>query len=272
MVAKYLRDYGFLLNRLPAVALVVWTMLLLKLHYSFATAEGLRWMLGPTSLLTGWFTAANPVWESGIGYADFARGIIIAPSCAGVNFMIMAFGAAALCGLYHLKTPAGHVTWIVSSLAAAYFLALLINTLRIGISMELYAADLEFGWLDAARIHRIMGATLYFGALWIFIRGPWRVARVFGSNPGKKEDEVFSLWGPWMILGWYLLGAIGVPLINRGWRNGTSVFLEHSLMVGITALAVFVAVSMAKGIGKRKAWMALLRKKIAFGERNSKIP
>ena len=77
-------------TRLPGAALTLLIMLLLKRHYSLAGADQLDWMLAPTARLVSWFTSAQPVLERGVGYVDFTRGIIVAPACAGINFMIMA--------------------------------------------------------------------------------------------------------------------------------------------------------------------------------------
>lgn len=220
--------------------LTVSIMLLLKLHYSTATAEHLRWILGPTAFLTSLFTAANPVWEGGIGYADFAHGIIVAPGCAGINFMIMAFGFAALCGLYHHKSPKSRIMWIVFALVASYGIALVVNTGRIALSMHLYGADIHYGWFTAQRVHRIAGVILYFSALWIFIIAARDAARFTAGRIKRRAADQGSGLVAWMILGWYLIGAIGVPLINGAWKDGPAAFLEHSLTVGSVALAILL--------------------------------
>lgn len=92
--ASYHSVVDYVRPRLPAAALTMLVMLALKRHYSLATADELNWVLAPTAMLVRWLTSANPVLEDGIDYADFANGIIVAPACAGVNFMIMAFGLA----------------------------------------------------------------------------------------------------------------------------------------------------------------------------------
>ncbi|MEW6113194.1 MAG: hypothetical protein AB1664_13775, partial [Thermodesulfobacteriota bacterium] len=47
--------------RVLAACLTVLIMLLLKHHYSVATAEQLDWILAPTATLVAWVTSANPV-------------------------------------------------------------------------------------------------------------------------------------------------------------------------------------------------------------------
>ncbi|MGD8846963.1 MAG: exosortase K [Desulfobacteraceae bacterium] len=124
--------------RILATAVAVLIMLAFKRHYSLATAGQLDWILAPTATLLAWLTPAQPVYESGVGYVDFARGIIVAPACAGVNFMIMTFGLGALCGLVNIRRTGPMWAWLPLSLAGAFGYTIIINTVRIFLSMMLY--------------------------------------------------------------------------------------------------------------------------------------
>ena len=210
-------------TRILAVAATLLTMLALKRHYSLATPDQLEWILAPTAKLVAWLTPAHPVHESGVGYVDFTRGIIVAPACAGVNFMIMAFGLAALCGLVKIRRLAAIPVWPAVALSCAYGYTLVINTLRIGLSMVLYEADIYGGWVTVERVHRLMGIGLYLSALWIFFRGlQWVLGRMrAGGRPLPA----------WLPLGWYLAGAVGVPLVNLLFQSRPSSFGEHILTV-----------------------------------------
>src|SRR5215510_15997249 len=63
----------------------------LKLHYSTASANQLRWILAPTTALVELVSGATFEFESYAGYISRERGFLIANSCAGVNFLIAAF-------------------------------------------------------------------------------------------------------------------------------------------------------------------------------------
>jgi len=65
--------------------------LALKLHYSTASADQLRWILAPTAALVELVSGASFEFESRAGYISRERGFLIANSCAGVNFLIAAF-------------------------------------------------------------------------------------------------------------------------------------------------------------------------------------
>ena len=49
----------------------------------------------------------------------------------------------------------------------AYLVAIVANTVRILIAMQLYAAKIHFGFLTPDRLHRMEGIAVYFGALWL---------------------------------------------------------------------------------------------------------
>ena len=143
------------LNRLLGTLVALLLMMAFKRHFSAAAANQLSWILAPTARLMEWLTLARPVWESGVGYTDFSRGIIIAPACAGINFMIMVFGLAAFYGLVQIRRLAPLLIWLALSLAVAYGLALMVNTLRIALSMWLYRADIYSAWITPRRVHRL---------------------------------------------------------------------------------------------------------------------
>jgi exosortase K len=147
---------------LTVVALVVWG---LKRHYADARADDLSWILGPTAWLVGVTTNTAFAFVSDEGYVSHARLFIIEKSCAGINFMIAAFGML-VCALFHRVSSAVSAASVLAvSLAASYGSAVVVNTARIGTAMWL--ADHPVGWatLSAADVHRIEGIAVYFTGL-----------------------------------------------------------------------------------------------------------
>jgi exosortase K len=236
--------------RVLAAGLAVLIMLLLKHHYRVATAAHLDWILSPTATLVAWFTSANPVFEIGVGYVDFANGIIVAPGCAGVNFMIMAFGLAAFYGLHHIKRLPAQLTWLLLALVEAYGLTLVVNTMRIALSITLYEADIYSGWLTAARVHRLAGVVLYLGALWLYFLGLRRVVVLLCWQFDHLQHHKKTHSSGWPVLGWYLLGAVGVPLANQAWQKDLPTFGEHCATVILGGLAIFGAVTIGSRVFK----------------------
>lgn len=83
-------------NRRAQFAVVLLCALALKLYYSAASANQLRWILAPTTALVELVNGRSFAFESNAGYLSDDRSFLIAPACAGVNFLITAFLMIAL--------------------------------------------------------------------------------------------------------------------------------------------------------------------------------
>lgn len=234
------------INRLLAAMLAVVVVLVLKRHYSLAGPDQLTWILSPTARLIAWLTGADPMWEAGVGYADFNRGIIIVPACAGINFMIMAFGLAVFCALGRLQRFTVLFAWMVASLAGAYVLTLGINTLRIAVSMALYQADIYGAWLTPERLHRLVGVWIYLGALGLFFKGLQPIIDALGDRFDPHCQAEQAIWPAWLPLLWYLTGAVGVPAANLVFRDPLPAFGRHGLTVVAAAVALWGGTELVK--------------------------
>ncbi len=242
------------MNRLLGALLALLVMLALKRHFSTAAAEQLTWILAPTARLMHWLTLARPVWESGVGYTDFSRGIIIAPACSGINFMIMAFGLAAFCGLMQIRRLAPLLIWLALSSAAAYGLALAVNTLRIAISMWLYRADIYSAWITPERVHRLAGVGLYLCALGLFFKWLQPIISRYCSRFDEQSHLAKCILPTWWPLGWYLLGAVGVPTANLLFRSPIAGYGEHCFSVVLAGLTLWGAARwIVKCLNRRKS-------------------
>jgi exosortase K len=239
------------INRLLGAVLALLVMLMLKQHYSTAAADRLTWILAPTARMTAWLTGASLSWESGVGYADYARGIIIAPACAGINFMIMAFGLAAYCGLVQIRRLAPLLIWLALALALAFGLALAVNTLRIALSMRLYQADIYTTWITAQRVHRLAGVGLYLGLLGLFFKGLRPIISRYCKCFDGQGDQAETMLPTWWPLGWYLLGAVGVPSANLVFRKPTAGYGEHCITVVLAGLALWSAGRLVVWLNRR---------------------
>ena len=232
-------------SRLLLAALTLGTMLSLKLHYRQATADQLAWILAPTARLVAWLTPAHPVFEHGVGHVDFSQGIIIAPACAGINFLIMAFGLTACSGLLRMTRAKTLMGWLVFCLTGAYAGTLLINTLRIALSIQLYQADFYSGWLTPERLHRVAGAAIYMGAL-ILAHGMAEPLASRWMHRASAECAKPAARSPrWLPLAWYLTGTVGVPLVNMAFRQRAPFFWEHCITLVLTSVVIWSAVRLA---------------------------
>jgi exosortase K len=128
----------------------------LKRYYSAAGAEELRWILGPTAALVSAVTGERFLWEAGYGYFSKAYAFVIAPSCAGVNFLIVSACSAILAFCGSRRSWAGAVLLIGGGFAAAYGWTVLANASRILVSLAVPGS---------AHAHRVTGIAVFLAFL-----------------------------------------------------------------------------------------------------------
>jgi exosortase K len=145
-----------------AVALVVWRM---KRHYADARAEDLWWILSPTAGLAGAITGTRFAFQPGEGFLSPERLFLIEKSCAGVNFMIAAFGLSACMFSHRVRSGLSGACALGASLLASYAAAVPVNAARIAVAMWLAAHSVTPSGLSAGQIHRLEGIAVYFGGL-----------------------------------------------------------------------------------------------------------
>src|SRR5215475_6701931 len=91
IVTAELMNSRFTWNRIAQCVVALACAFALKLHYSTASADQLRWILAPTTALVELISGVSFEFESHAGYISRERSFLIASSCAGVNFLIAAF-------------------------------------------------------------------------------------------------------------------------------------------------------------------------------------
>ena len=147
---------------LAAVALIAWG---LKRHYAAASADDLEWILSPTTRVVGVMTGTTFALQPGEGYFARDRLFLIEKSCAGINFMIAAFGMLTLTLLRRVGSGMSAAGVLGVTLLASYAAAVLVNAVRIAIAMWLAAHHVARSAFSSADIHRLEGIAVYFGAL-----------------------------------------------------------------------------------------------------------
>lgn len=145
-----------------AAILIAWS---LKRHYSDARADDLWWILTPTAHVVGVVTGATFTFQPGEGYFARDRLFLIEKSCAGINFMIAAFGMLVFTLFHRIRSVTSAAQVLSMTLLASYLAAVAINTARIAIAMWLAAHPVALPALNAADVHRLEGIVVYFGSL-----------------------------------------------------------------------------------------------------------
>jgi exosortase K len=225
----------------------------LKYHYSRAGSDDLIWILGPTAGLVEWIGGIPFESETGAGFVNHKLRVIIAPACAGVNFLIIAFCTAVFSGLHYFKRIREKIGWLTISALSAYLVTIPVNALRILFSIYVYDADIYCGWLTVQRVHRLEGVVIYFFFLCLFYRIIMKTTHHYLRATAKKRGTGFrrnlALSGDnhWAAAGliplfWYGLVTLGIPLINAAYSKNGFRFIEHSGMVICGCLMVVAAI------------------------------
>lgn len=199
------------------LAIVALCALALKQYYSTATANELRWILAPTTLLVELLSDRSFEFESYTGYMSSDRRFVIAVPCAGVNFLLMAFVMLASMRLWRARFESVSWRFLPISMAIAYAATVLANAVRICVALEIQRRSFEVSWLTANQLHRLEGIVVYFGFLMLLFVVMERRLRMF----------------PLVI---YYAMTLGVPLVNGAFYRAA--FWEHFVFVIVMPLVI----------------------------------
>ena len=149
----------------------------LKYHYSTANADELGYVLAPTAAVVRLVTGAQVVAEAGAGYLSQELSILIAPSCAGVNFLVIAWCMLGLGFVRQVSLPHAKLAWLALSAALAYTTTVLVNAARIVFGSALQSAPPGWAPLPAEQVHRVEGVVVYLTALLVLFSLATNVVR-----------------------------------------------------------------------------------------------
>lgn len=192
---------GFLRKNLIFYIFGFFILFGMKYYYSQADVRSLRWILGPTARWVEALSGIPFVYVPEMGYANHSLRFLIAPSCSGVQFLIITASMLIFtfvhrlddCCFFHhtnskkdspekslstirrpnhgstLARTGKGLCWILASLLLSYLFTVFVNGLRIIVAIYLPSFLERFhvfgGFLTADRLHTMIGAVVYFAAL-----------------------------------------------------------------------------------------------------------
>src|SRR5262245_10682910 len=133
----------------------------LKRFYSGAAADDLEWILAPTCRLAGVLSGIRFEHETAAGWISREDHIIVGPSCAGLNFMIIAFSMLYLTFAGRLRTAATRAAWLAGALGIACVLTVVTNAVRIIAATFLFGLDIYGGFVTKEGAHLAEGTLVY---------------------------------------------------------------------------------------------------------------
>lgn len=258
-------------------AVVISAILGMKYFYSRAGSDQLLWILAPTAWLVSKIGSISFLYQPGIGYINHELRFIIAPSCSGVQFLMVLFAVLGISFLGRIEeTPLRFTnrlidkkwSWLAFSTAGSYIVTILVNSVRIVLSIYLPGLFSRIGLLNEGfrhrlltpqRLHSLIGIVVYFSALLVIYQVTGRLLSSLSDTPDAHANVPLSNGSSSSVLRplfWYLLIVLGIPLLNRVYRfvreliipNGGTVhlteqvtgqgFVEYALLIMGACLAV----------------------------------
>lgn len=228
----------------------------IKYFYCKAGSDALIWILAPT---TKWVSILSGIpfsYESGLGYVNHNLRYVIAPSCSGVQFMLILM-ATLMFSFVH-RTGNGRFLWTLGSIMVSYPLTVFINGLRIimAIYLPLFLEGSNFHsvLLTPDRLHTLIGTVVYFVSLLTIHRLVDVVfLRISESAANAQTSIIPKFLAP---LFWYFFIVLGIPFLNSAVQKRPEQFFEYALLI-ISAcgliIGVYSCVSLIKKLGSSRA-------------------
>ena len=207
----------------------------LKLYYSAASVNDLRWVLAPTAWLAQTITGTVFEFEPYAGYMSYDRRFVIAAACSGVNFLIISFLVLTIGRLWRHRQRRARWSFMPIAFAIAYITTIAANTARISIAILLRPFTSGIALLDAEQIHRVEGIIVYFGFLLMLFIASERINKGYEIDHGRKPSLLRRSLLPLTI---YYAATLGIPLANGAYREPD--YWEHSLFVVLTPLLLIL--------------------------------
>lgn len=243
--------------------LAILAILAVKIFYRTADSEALSWILTPTTWWVEILSGISFERIAHVGYVSHEYRFIIAPSCSGVRFLLIAFVMMVFSFTHQMDSWKKRIYWLGFSVLFSYVSTIFVNGIRITVSIYLpmlVKNDILPGWLTAERLHTIIGTVIYFSMLFGIFYLVKSICNHFAVHTAKRfAAPVF----------WYFVMVLGVPFLGRLYRNDWDGFWQYALLVtGVCTLIVLVFCllgSAVRAIGGTGA--ALMRTKNVWADK-----
>lgn len=215
---------------------------LLKLYNSKAGSCDLEWILAPTACWVSILSGIPFENEPGVGYINHHFRFIIANSCSGVQFMLISIATLFFSFVHRMRTNKRRFSWLGLIILASYAVTILVNGLRIVLSIYLPVHIEKTGgyssFLTPERLHTMIGITVYFTSLCVIYGiAEYVLLNIVESLPkaGSLKQMLFHGMVP---LFWYFFIALGIPFLNKAYFKDRENFVEYAVLM--TAVCMIV--------------------------------
>ncbi len=225
----------------------------LKLFYSQADADELKWILAPTSRWVSILSGLSFEYMPHTGFVNHDIRFIIASSCSGVQFMLTAIATLIFSFLHRAGSGDGskHMAkgflWTGFCIVSSYLFTILVNGLRIVLSIYLPGTLEKLGfpyeeWLTPGNLHTLIGTVTYFSSLLVLYHlGDFLTGRNINTASASRAPYAALLTRCLPPLFWYFSIVLGIPFLNRAWQKDFTKFADYVSLVSGVCLFLFTA-------------------------------
>lgn len=231
-VKRILWDYRLLFAAAAIVALVM-------NHFCRTNdSDALKWILAPT---TWWVSVLGGISFEYLphqGYVNHYHQFLIAPSCSGSRFMLIVFLMLVCSFLFSRQpeerdgskersAPPRETVWFGFSMMIAYVSTIFVNGIRITTAIFLPTVldrmHLMGGWLNADRLHTLIGTVIYFAFLCMIYLTALQIRGHVAKEWGHCRLFVPAFW--------YLLIVLALPFVKRLYHNEWDGFGQYTAVI-----------------------------------------
>lgn len=253
----------------PLYLLTIVIAFVLRYFSKITDSDVITWMLMPTARWAGILSGISFEYLPHRGYVNHFYRFLIAPSCAGIRFMMIVFLMLSFSFLYRIEKRKLGYLWFFLSFAFSYIATIFVNGIRIIASiclpLLLEKPGMANSWLTPDRLHTLIGTGVYFFSLYIlYLLAASVCKRWFSasdaenalmpsssvSSPASSDNTTPShrLFTP---VFWYLLTVLVLPFFKRILTNDWKDFGQYALLVFCTCLVISALLCIAGRLRRR---------------------
>lgn len=153
-------------DTLVILLLTIALALCIKLFYSTAGPDDLKWVLLPTTALVEGFSSISFLFDPQKGYVAIGLPVVIGPGCAGLNFYVIAL---CMCSFSFIRQFEKHkLYWFLGFILITYVITLCVNAFRIVSGLILLELGGSMNFAVSDMMHTMQGTLFYFVFLVVY--------------------------------------------------------------------------------------------------------
>lgn len=238
----------------------------IKYIYSKASCAQLDFILAPTARWVTLISGISFTKQADVGYINHSIRFIIAPSCSGVQFMLITFAALFFPFVHRTKPVRGGICWLAGSFIFSYPFTVFVNGFRIMLAIYIPVYfdkwNIYADWLTPERLHTIIGTVVYVAsllALYLLVglvlkskeNTPPEMLSKFAFNKFSNKlfvKTVYRFMPPMLC---YFSIVLVIPFLHNARQNDLMKFLEYATLITSVCFAVIFVFCIVYAVRER---------------------